>query len=140
MTLRLSSTYMGDQPEPDWWTPSPSQPIMRGWLGPHRSMSSTPTLTSGLSVILKLWTGCHLITGGEAPGQVGRDGALAHPSLAGQDQHYVPDGRQVLGDHCYVRVGQGRAGGGADRLVRATVACRGLVREYWQHWRSSSST
>ena len=41
--LRLSSTKTGDQPEPDWWTVSPAQPRMVGWLGPQRSMSSTPT-------------------------------------------------------------------------------------------------
>merc|ERR1719500_1456440 len=61
ITLRLSSTNTGDQPEPDWWTPSPSQPIILqdwclssqnenhlGMLGPQRSMSSTPTVKSSL--------------------------------------------------------------------------------------------
>merc|ERR1719320_74569 len=36
----------GDHPDPDWCTPSPSHPSILGMLGPHRSISSTPTVTS----------------------------------------------------------------------------------------------
>ncbi len=46
-------TNTGDQPDPDWWTPSPSQPMMRGWLGPHRSISEIKHASPDIGTVLQ---------------------------------------------------------------------------------------
>ena len=43
ITARLSCTYTGDQPLPDWCTSSPSNPVSLGAEGPQMSMSNSPT-------------------------------------------------------------------------------------------------
>lgn len=44
---KLSSTYTGDQPDPDWWICSFKTPNMRGCDGPQISMSKTAKFLSG---------------------------------------------------------------------------------------------
>ncbi len=46
MTPRLSSTYTGDQPALLWWISSPSSPSIFGMLGPHMSISRSPTCSN----------------------------------------------------------------------------------------------
>ena len=81
MTLRLSSTNTGDQPEPDWWTPSPSQPIILwDWCLITNLKGESPWHTGATEINIK-HPHCQILLGGKTPRQSGCHCTLSNASL-----------------------------------------------------------
>lgn len=85
ITPRLSDTYTGDHPALLWCTSSPSRPSILGMLGPHMSMSRRPTCAQALAWFWACAAPHLLSVRGQREGELRREGALTHASLARED-------------------------------------------------------